>query len=88
MNKEDFLVWLRGILIVILVTSLAVGVVIWAIKVANVGVQKECERLGDQIGYNTHRFSGACHIEIRPNLWVGEYKIVEFLPLIDCKKDF
>lgn len=26
--------------------------------------------------------------EIRPNLWVGEHEITEFLPLIDCEKDF
>lgn len=84
MNKEDFLYWLKGILIVLLIGFLVVGVVWWALHAA----EKGCERLGNRIGYNTQRVSGVCRIEIRPNLWVGEFELAELLPLIDCEKDF
>ena len=87
MNKEDFLDWLRGVLIVVLITSLVVGVIVGVFRLVDNGAREGCERLGDRIGYNTNRFSGACHIEIFPNLWVSEYSVAEFLPLIDCGEE-
>lgn len=50
--------------------------------------EKNCAKLGEQIGYNTQVISRYCCIEIRPNLWVNELAIAEFLPLIDCERDF
>lgn len=86
MNREDFRYWLRGIVIAALVICLVVGVVTGLFRIINISVESGCERLGDRIGYNTKRVSGACYIEVRPNLWIAEYEIANILPLIDCER--
>ena len=87
MNKEDFLGWLRTILIVMVIVFLTAGSIWGLINLGSRNREKNCAKLGEQIGYNTKVFSGYCRIEVRPNLWIDEYDIVEFLPLIDCEKE-
>lgn len=86
MSKKNFLDWLRAALITMLIVFLVVGVVWWALRAVAIGARKECERLGERLGYNTQGISGRCLIEVRPNLWVGEFELAEVLPLIDCEK--
>lgn len=86
MNKKDFMEWLRGILIVTVIVFLVVGGIVALGSVVVKAQEKSCAKLGEQIGYNTQVISGFCCIEIRPNLWVNELTIAEFLPLIDCKE--
>ena len=89
MSKDDFGNWLGAIIIVVLIfVAPVVGVAIWIDSIFGTWAQRGCENLGERIGYNTEYFSGACQIEIRPNLWISEYEVAELLPLIDCEKDF
>jgi len=86
MNGKDFLAWLRGTLIVMLIVFLIVGGLMGLNYVGGKNREKNCARLGEQIGYNTRVLSATCHIEVRPNLWIDEYRVAKFLPLIDCEK--
>lgn len=88
MNGEDFLDWLRVILTVMLIVFFVIGAIVGLNNVIRKNREGYCTKLGEQIGYTTRVFSGYCHIEVRPNVWVDKYDIVDFLPLIDCEKDF
>lgn len=88
MDKRHFWEGIRAISITVLIVALVIGAIWLLFRAVDIEMEKGCKRLGDRIGYNTSRFSSACHIEIRPNLWVSELDVAEFLPLIDCGKDF
>jgi len=86
MNEEDFMYWLRSVIIAMLIVFLIVGATLGLSRAFNTGREKACEKLGEQIGYNTKVVFGECRIEIRPHLWIGEHELTKILFLIDCEK--
>ena len=88
MDKRHFWEGIRVIGITVLIVALVIGGIWLLFRGVDIESGKGCERLGDRIGYNTSRFSGACHIEILPNLWVSEFDVAEFLPLIVGAGDY
>jgi len=88
MSTNDFWGWTRGIIIFMVIVGLVAGGFVGLIHLGGKNREKNCAALGEQIGYNTKVGSEWCLIEIQPNLWVPDHQIAEFLPLIDCEKDF
>ena len=83
MKESNWNTTLFQFVMVILVIAGIVLFLRWAWYVAP---RQECAAKQAWIGHDT-QYRNQCYIEVCPGIWVGEYDLVDLLPLIERRQE-
>lgn len=87
MDKEVIVKAILVAVLAVVVGSLIIGGIVWWSRSIQEEAEIRCADLSERLGYETQLISGYCYIQVCPGLRVREDQVLDFLPVIDCRRN-